>query len=219
MNIETIVLGLKRSIPQVQAVEAVPSRMFDLELLAGKEIDELDTATGSNSVESIADGLKSIAQIDQLYPHVFDSAAVEGRYHAELVAAFEVAEQLNDLVVHGDLIGVSECCSQLAVRLKTAQADVQNNDALGMAISYIKRAVLAADVTAMNVASVQSLVNGLRVIVENPLIDLADAAELSDNLLHEGWNGTIGYVRDLVAGLLAPDVNEHVPEQQEHVEA
>lgn len=144
-----------------------------------------------------------------LYPHLFAEGSGSSAVALKLLSqAMADADSAAEAYSSGDLLAVSARLGQIAAAASAAHAKTEFNEALGMVVSHIRRAVLKADATSVNLDQLHTLSRTLRMLFETPTIPLDNAGQLIDELDAVGWDGDHSEVETLVAALLSSDANQ-----------
>ena len=151
--------------------------------------------------------------ISRLYPHAFDDAEPEGQSRAHLLSGLADARLALNAISESDFEELGVRLGIIANSLRSAQESAPNNGAYRSVVAFIRRAALVAQPTEISRAAMNALVLALRALSENPLIDLEDAAELSDQLASEGWRGDHAIAKEIIAGMLE-EIDPELAKQQ-----
>lgn len=162
-------------------------------------LTNLKTSDNEESDENIS-GNQS--PVDRIYPHIFDEAAETGQAVNYINSALNDAQSALDAFDDTDFQTINTRITQVASAMKQAYPLTLFNESLGIVISYIRRAALAASIDDISYASLNALVHVLQSIAFNPMIDLDDASDLVDKLSDQGWNGEHKTANQLIDTLL-----------------
>ena len=151
---------------------------------------------------------------EQVYPHLFDEDTSAGQTRMLVELALNDARNAlesfgqNDFDTIGSRLGLIATSMQKAHRLTTF------NESFGSVISYIRRAVLAANSADVTRGGLNALVQALQSLSANPAMDLDDASDLVEALSAEGWQGDHDTVNALIEILLTGDSEPNVSSDQ-----
>jgi hypothetical protein len=157
--------------------------------------------TGATQFTKAAHKLSPVP-IARLYPHVFDDAVPEGQSRTHLLSGLADARLAQDAMSESDFDELGFRLGLVANSLRSAHESAPDNIAYRSVVAFIRRAALVAQPTEVSRSALNALAVALRTLSENPLIDLEDAAELSDQLASEGWRGDHAIAKEVIAGML-----------------
>lgn len=194
----------------VQTDSEAASRL-DVRVHSGSTLQgtNLDLPTDVSEVEA---EVTSAPPIQRAYPHLMDGPAGEACQH--VTRALEHARRALEMFGETDLDDINTQFSIIAVTMAKAHQLTQFNDSFGAVLSFIRRATLTASSAEVSRPALNGLVQALHSLLENPLIDLGDAAELVESLSELGWQGEHKAVDRLVAALFNEIAEESGSEQQ-----
>ena len=86
--------------------------------------------------------------------------------------------------------------------MSTIYPHTKFNEPLGASISYIRRATLLTSIDDISRSSLNSLIQALDFINDNPYLTLDEATDLIDKLSKEGWKGELDLSSELISALL-----------------
>lgn len=147
----------------------------------------------------------------KIYPHAFDEEEPIGAARLEYQKALTSIRACSESLADGDFGAVSGRLSDAALIFKAAHANLDRDDPLAALTGYLRRAVLAADPSEISRAGMEALQSVVASTLENPVVTLLEAAELSDQLEQAGWNGDEPNAAALFAAILVhgdPDAVE-----------
>lgn len=139
--------------------------------------------------------------VDRIYPHVFDQEVQAGQALAHLRGAQEYVRSASEAFGEPDLEAVETSLAQVAVAMAAAYPLTVFNESLGGVVAFVRRATLAASVDNLSRSSLNALAVALRVVTENPMLDLDDAADVVEKLETEGWQGGHRLANEILASL------------------
>lgn len=213
MNLETTT---SISLPQQRIADARDSgpRVEDLAHLLSEASPltnhTFPQPTGEMKAVRSSGQFNRLVGIENLYPHIFDVASQEGRARAELTAALDAITAAIGAFRDGDIGSISSNLGALALRLDSAYSQIEGNYPLSALVGYLKRAVLVADVGDLSRGALLVLESTVRSLAENPLIDLTEAAEMSEQLEVNGWNGSLDFVAELASSIFKDDESDEI---------
>lgn len=188
--------------------EAIKSRQLDLAWTAFERPSlapdsnsalKVVTTISPNSGASI--GSTETTRPERIYPHAYDPQGIAGEALRFLALAKHEASDAIREYSDGNLDGVANRLNFIAVLASKAYAHTAFNSSLGAALSFIRRATLAASAAESSHVSLMALSKALETLFAAPLIGLDAAAELVDNLERHGWQGENQAVASFVAAL------------------
>lgn len=144
----------------------------------------------------------SPASPERLYPHAFDGNSLVGSVRGLIERSSKDAELALSQYGDGDISTMASHIALVAALLRKAYELTNFNDALASILLFTCRATLTADPTTVTRAGLNSLVRALRVISDNPLVDLAQSASIAEDLSDAGWIGEDAAVAALVSSFL-----------------
>ena len=141
--------------------------------------------------------------IERLYPHIFDSSIESGQVGLSIKSAIEDTRSALESYTESDFLSIQTRLSQIAVSMKKIHKESKFNESLGAAVSFIRKATLAVDVTMLNRNALNALLSALNSLLKNPMLSLRDATEIVDKLEAEGWDGSNPLAEKILASLLS----------------
>lgn len=124
-----------------------------------------------------------------IYPHIFDEGLSKGAAWAELQGGMERLDKCIDAYGDGDIAGVAARLSEVALVLKSVHSKLDRNDPQAALVGFMRRAVLAASPDEVSRSTLESMRSVVRTMQSAPVMSLSEAADLSDQLETNGWNG------------------------------
>jgi hypothetical protein len=148
------------------------------------------------SAEGQVDDRENVGIANRAYPHLVEAAqsAVSLMRHS-LDNARLALTSYDD----ADIDGVASRLSAIAAQCAKAHQSTAFNEAFGAVVSYVRRATLAANAADIARAALNSLVQALNQLTNNPMISLAAAADMLTTLSDDGWEGEHRAVNRLLA--------------------
>ena len=142
------------------------------------------------------------SSVDKIYPHIFDEETQTGQVVGYIGSALNDAKSALDAFDDSDFQTINTRVTQIATTMSKAYPLTTFNESLGIVISYIRRAALLISVADLSRAALNTQVQALQSIFDNPMIDLDDASDIVDNLSNYGWNGEHQITSQLIPLLL-----------------
>lgn len=149
-----------------------------------------------------------------LYPHVFDEHEGAGLAIASLRLAHVDATRALAAFGEADLDAVQTRLGHVAAALAKAARLNDFNPSFGAVVGFVRRAVLIAMASEVSRSSLNALVNVVATVEKNPMLSLMEAAELTQQMEREGWNGQHAAVERLAQALLEPAVLDQVAQSE-----
>jgi len=156
----------------------------------------------SLSGESTAEAEGIGPPIDRIYPQMFDAEAPAGQSLTFIHNAFNDAQSALEAFSSPDLQTVASRLTQIASTMARIHPLTEFNESFGAVVSFIRRATLIASPLEVSRPGLNSLVQVLRSLYSNPMMDLDEASDLVDELKSSGWHGEHGVAETLIAELL-----------------
>ncbi|MBB5411706.1 hypothetical protein HDG34_005667 [Paraburkholderia sp. HC6.4b] len=171
-------------------------------------------STLSTGDESPTSALSISPGPEQVYPHLFDEDTSAGQTRVLVELALNDARLALDSFGQNDFDSIGSRLGLIAASMQKAHRLTTFNESFGSVISYIRRAVLAANSADVTRPGLNALIQALQSLHANPAMDLDDASELVEALSVEGWQGDHDVVNALIAILFSEDVESNLPNDQ-----
>jgi hypothetical protein len=140
--------------------------------------------------------------IDRIYPHVFDESESAGQAVALIRQAHKDASTALDAYGEADLEAVESRLTLIAAAASKAYPLSDFNRSFAAVVAYIRRAALFANAAGVTRQALNALAHALQFLLANPMIDLMDAAEITEKLSAVGWHGEHQATEQLIDALL-----------------
>jgi hypothetical protein len=175
---------------------------------ATQTIDASSSASAKVTKGTVTVGLagsdapsRDLSSIDRLYPHLFDESEAGGQARIHIGQALKDAQLALHAFGEADLDTVSTRLTLVAPHMAKAYTHTEFNPSLGAVVSYVRRAVLQASPADVSRSALNALVSVLQSALDDPAIELDEAADLTEKLANEGWNGDHVAVNELIAAM------------------
>lgn len=155
--------------------------------------------------------------IERIYPHTFDVDEAEGQARMHIVRALDDAQRALECFGDADLESMCSRLTLVAATMSKAHEVIEFNESLGAVVSFVRRAILASSSEDVTRPALNSLVNTLQTVSANPMIDLDEACDLTEQLANEGWRGEHGVASALIAAMLDSLSSEEGAEVQKEL--
>ena len=139
---------------------------------------------------------------ERVYPHVFDDSESAGQAIELIRQAHSDSKVAIDAFGEADLEAVQERFTLIAAAAAKAYPLTEFNLSLGAVVSYTRRAALFTNASDVTRSALNALVSALQSMLDNPMLNLMDAAEITDRLSTEGWKGEHQSVDQIIEVLL-----------------
>lgn len=186
---------------------------YGWELAAPEVVSEVDEiVTGTPDKRGIAGLLKTdVESLSQrTYPHMYEAEAQSGVAMSLIGRARDEASLAIEAYQLGDIQEVSSRIGLVATNAATAHRSTRFNEAFGAAVSFIRRAALAANPADVELQQLMQLSKALNTLHAEPMLTLDAATDLIEALEKVGWRGQHAAAAELVAALLG-DPQEVAP--------
>ncbi len=177
-------------------------------------ISDRGGSTLSTGDELPASALSIPPRPEQVYPHLFDEDTSAGQTRVLVELALNDARLALESFGQNDFDSIGSRLALIATSMQKAHRLTTFNESFGSVISYIRRAVLAANSADVTRAGLNALIQALQSLRANPAMDLDDASDLVEALSAEGWQGDHDVVNALIAILFTEDTESNVPNDQ-----
>jgi len=140
--------------------------------------------------------------VARLYPHVFDSNEPAGQAVFLMQQAHDDSVAALELYGAADLAGAQARLTQIAVIASKAWQLSDFNPSFAAVVAFVRRAMLVAQPDTITRESLNTLCSVLHILVSDPMLHLAGAADLAERLSAQGWAGDHPGVDRLIQAIL-----------------
>jgi len=167
------------------------------------DVPHLPDSVESPSLGTQASSGREIAE--RAYPLVYDVEGPHGQALLLLKSASDEARRAIEAFNDADLASVGSSLSAIGVILRKCYPETSFNPALGAAISFVRRAVLAQVPEEATFVQLMALSKALHTLAATPLISLDESADLVEEMDQNQWRGENVAVSAFVSVLLGEE--------------